>query len=123
MTLKNLGEADDKLLSASSPAAGKVELHSMVMEGDVMRMRPVADIPVKAHGSTDLKPGGLHIMFIGLKAPLKQGETVALTLRFEKAGEIALQLPVQAAGATGRGAVGHHGTGHGAGGHGGAGGH
>jgi copper(I)-binding protein len=113
MTLKNEGPADDKLVSASSPVATKTELHSMTMEGDVMKMRPVEDIPVKSHGSAELKPGGLHIMLMGLKAPLKQGDKIVLTLKFEKAGEMTVEVPVQAAGA-GAPAMGgmDHGHGH-----------
>src|ERR1700754_3488725 len=79
-TLKNQGDADDRLVAVSTPAAGKAELHTMTMEGDVMKMRPVDGIPVAAHGTAELKPGGLHVMLMELKAPLKQGESFPLTL-------------------------------------------
>jgi copper(I)-binding protein len=107
MTLRNTGDAADRLIAASSPAAGKTELHTMTMEGDVMRMRPVAGIEVKPHGSTELKPGGLHVMLMGLKGPLKPGDRLALTLKFEKAGEVSVEVPVRAAGAMGPGAMPH----------------
>ena len=82
----------DRLVGASSPAAGRVELHVTVKEGDVMRMREVKayDIPV------ELKPGGAHLMFVDLKAPFKEGTRVPVTLRFEKAGEMKVELPVRA---------------------------
>jgi hypothetical protein len=91
------GAADDKLLSASSAVAGRVELHTMSMEGDVMRMRQVDDIAVPAGQTVDLKPGGLHMMFMDLKAPLKTGSNFPLTLRFQKAGELKVDVKVQPA--------------------------
>jgi copper(I)-binding protein len=100
LTLKNMGSADDRLVAASTPAAGRVELHNMFMEGDVMRMRAVPAIPVAAHGTAELKPGGLHIMLIGLKSPLRQGDKIELTLNFEKMGGVTVQVPVRTAGAT-----------------------
>jgi copper(I)-binding protein len=99
MMLKNDGDTDDKLIAVSTAAAAKAELHNMTMEGDVMRMRSVDGIPVKAHGSAELKPGGLHVMLMGLKAPLKQGDSIPVTLTFEKAGKVSVQVPVQPAGA------------------------
>lgn len=101
MTLKNDGHGADRLLKAASPVAESVELHTHVKDGDVMRMRAVEAIPVAAHGSTALAPGGYHIMLIGLKQPLKAGERFALTLTFEKAGAVTLEVPVQQAGAGG----------------------
>ncbi len=91
------GAASDKLVSASSAMAGRVELHSMTMEGDVMRMRQVDAIEVPAGQTVELKPGGLHIMFMDLKSPLKSGSSFPLTLRFEKAGELKVDVKVQAA--------------------------
>ncbi|MBR0680799.1 copper chaperone PCu(A)C [Roseomonas eburnea] len=105
MTLRNRGTQPDRLLSAASPAARVVELHTHVREGDVMRMRPVADIPVPAGGMAELRPGGLHVMLIGLTAPLQQGARVPLTLRFERAGDVQVELTVESAGARGPG---HH---------------
>ncbi len=99
MTITNNGTTPDELVSAAAPVAGKVELHTHIAEGDVMRMRPVGEIDIGAGQSAMLKPGGLHIMLMGLKAPLKEGETFPLTLTFKKAGEVTVDVPVQAAGA------------------------
>jgi len=101
MTLRNNGAAPDRLVSAASPAARVVELHTHIREGDVMRMRPVADIPVPPGQTVHLRPGGLHIMLIGLTEPLRQGASVPLTLRFERAGEVQVTLSVESAGARG----------------------
>ena len=99
LSISNRGAAADRLLSASSPMARAMELHSMVRDGDVMRMRPVDAIDVPGGQTVTLRPGGLHLMLIGLSQPLRQGETVPVTLRFERAGEVQVALPVQAAGA------------------------
>lgn len=99
MTITNNGTTPDELVSAAAPVAGKVELHTHIAEGDVMRMRPVGEIDIGAGQSAMLKPGGLHIMLMGLKTPLKEGETFPLTLTFKKAGEVTVDVPVQAAGA------------------------
>jgi hypothetical protein len=106
LTIANRGAAADRLLAASSPAAGRMELHSMIRDGDVMRMREVPAIDLPAGQTVSLRPGGLHLMFIGLGQPLRQGETVPVTLRFERAGEVRIDFAIQAAGA--RGAGGHH---------------
>jgi copper(I)-binding protein len=96
LRIDNPGGAADRLLGASSDVAASTELHSMSMDGDVMRMRKVDGIDVPAGGKVELKPGGLHLMFIGLKAPLQAGTKVPLTLRFEKAGEVKAQAQVAA---------------------------
>lgn len=93
--------ASDRLVSATSPVAGRVELHTHIMEGDVMKMRAVEGIDVGEGKTVLLQPGGLHIMLIDLKQPLKQGEIVKLTLKFEKAGSIAVDAPVEGIGAKG----------------------
>ncbi len=98
LTIRNAGAAD-RLLSASTPAAGRAELHTMLRDGDVMRMRAVEAIAVPANGAVSLAPGGLHIMLFGLTRPLAVGESVPLTLLFEQAGAVTLQLAVQPAGA------------------------
>ena len=104
LKLTNGGPAD-RLVSARSPASSTVELHTMRMEGDVMRMREVEAIELPAGQTVELKPGGLHLMLMGLKAPLKAGETVPVTLKFEKAGEVTVQLKVEGAG---QATMGHH---------------
>lgn len=101
MTLRNTGARPDKLIAAATPLARTVELHTHIREGEVMRMRPVADIPVPAGQTVRLRPGGLHVMLIGLTEPLRQGAEVPLTLRFEQAGEVRITLEVQAAGSPG----------------------
>lgn len=96
--LRNRGTEADRLLSAQTPAAARVALHRMQMQGEVMRMNAVQaiEIPAKSemrmgHASTD----GYHLMLEELKAPLKDGDSFALTLRFEKAGERTVQVHVQ----------------------------
>ena len=98
LTLTSKGRAD-RLLSASTPIAREVQLHSMKMDGDVMRMREVEAIDVPADTLVELKPGAFHLMFVGLKEPLKVGQHFPLKLRFEKAGEVTVQINVDAPGA------------------------
>jgi periplasmic copper chaperone A len=98
LTLTSKGRAD-RLLSASSPIAREVQIHSMKMEGDVMRMREVDAIDMPADKLVELKPGGFHLMLMGLKEPLKAGQVFPLKLRFEKAGEVAVEVSVDAPGA------------------------
>ncbi len=88
------------LEGVSSPAAAVAELHEMAMQGDVMRMRPVATIALPAGQPVELKPGGLHVMLMGLKAPLVAGSTLPLTLRVRDAkgvqASVELHVPVRA---------------------------
>ena len=98
LTVRNAGAAD-RLVSVTSPAAAKVETHITVKDGDVSRMREVKGYAVPAKGSLALAPGGSHLMLVGLKAPLKEGDKVPLVLRFEKAGEVKTALAVRALGA------------------------
>jgi copper(I)-binding protein len=91
------GPANDKLVSASADIAGRVELHSMSMDGNVMRMRQIDGIEVPAGKTVELKPGGLHVMFMDLKTPLKTGASFPLTLKFEKAGDVKVDVKVQPA--------------------------
>ena len=112
LSIDNKGKAADKLVRASSPAAGLVELHSMSMDGNVMRMRAVPAIEVAPGATVKLAPGGLHVMLQELKRPLKKGVRVPLTLVFERAGEVKVELAVEdaAAGAAASGHGGDHGT-------------
>lgn len=100
LKLNNRG-GDDKLLSATAAVSASVEMHTMNMDGDVMRMRQVDAIPLPAGKAVELKPGGYHLMFVGLKAPLKAGEKFPLKLKFEKAGEVEVIVNVEAPGAAG----------------------
>jgi periplasmic copper chaperone A len=95
MTIVNSGAEPDRLVSATSPAAGEVQLHEMGMEGDVMKMRHLPDgIEIPAGETVTLAPGGLHIMLMGLKQAFVEGETIPLTLTFEKAGTVEIELVV-----------------------------
>ena len=94
LKLANKGPVD-RLVAASSPAAGTVEIHSMSMEGDVMKMRQVDAIEIATGQTVELKPGGYHLMLMGLKAPLKVGEKFPLTLKFEKSGEVVVTVNVE----------------------------
>lgn len=100
LVIRNAGSADDRLVSVASPAAGAVEIHDMAMQGETMTMRKrTGGIDVPAGQSVELKPGGLHLMFMKVKTPFKAGGTVPLTLTFEKAGSVDVTLPVNAIGA------------------------
>lgn len=95
--ITNGGQQADRLISAASPAAKTVELHETVTEGGVMKMQPHPEgWEIPAGGRLELAPGGKHIMLIDLVAPLKAGDTIELTLTFEKAGAIKVQAPVKA---------------------------
>lgn len=94
LTIRNDGSAD-RLVSASSPLAARVEIHEMAMQDNVMTMRPLPDgLALPAGETVALKPGGFHLMLMGLKQPLAEGETVPLTLTFEKAGSVDAALLV-----------------------------
>ncbi|HEY0847185.1 MAG TPA: copper chaperone PCu(A)C [Noviherbaspirillum sp.] len=96
VTIENKGNTDDKLVGASSPAAKKVELHTMTMDGNVMKMREVPSIELKAGARVEMKPGqGYHLMLMGLQQPLKAGEKFPITLVFEKAGKTEVSFVVQ----------------------------
>jgi periplasmic copper chaperone A len=101
LTLTNKGDAPDRLVAIESPAAKQAELHQMKMDGTIMRMRELENGIVLAPGQTvELKPGGYHVMFIGLKAPFVKDQKVAATLVFEKAGRIDVEFQVDALGAS-----------------------
>jgi periplasmic copper chaperone A len=96
-TIVNHSKSADRLMSASSPAAKTVELHETVNENGVMKMVHLPEgWAIPAGGTLELKPGGKHIMLIGLTAPLKAGEKIQMTLNFEKAGAKTIEVPVKA---------------------------
>jgi len=95
LTVRNAGAADDRLIGVASEVADRAELHGSEMQDGVMRMRPVEAVEVPAHGQAALEPGGLHIMLIGLKAPLEEGGSFALTLTFENAGEVEVVTTIE----------------------------
>ncbi|HEX9466329.1 MAG TPA: copper chaperone PCu(A)C [Alphaproteobacteria bacterium] len=94
MTVVNSG-ADDRLVSASTPIAGKAEVHETINDNGVMKMRPAGALEVKPGTPTKLQPGGLHLMLTELKAPLADGQSFPLTLVFEKAGKVETSVHVQ----------------------------
>jgi periplasmic copper chaperone A len=101
LVVENRGTAPDRLLGGASEIAGRVEIHETVTEGGVSRMRPLEALPVAPGGRVELRPGGLHVMFMDLKRPLKEGERFAATLRFERAGAVPVEFAVRSIGAGG----------------------
>lgn len=105
MTLTNKGAAAERVSCVSDDASAQCQIHSMTMEGGIMKMRPVeGGLEIKPGESITLKPGGNHMMFLSLKHPLEQGETVKATLKFDHAGTIDVEYPVLAIGAPAPGA-------------------
>ena len=100
LTIANKSHDADRLLGASSNVADKSQIHEMKVVNGIMEMREVTGgLPVPAGGSVELKPGSYHVMLSGLKKPLQAGETIPLTLDFEKAGKVSITVPVRAMGA------------------------
>lgn len=96
LSIENKGNAADRLLGASSPVADSVEIHTMAMEGNVMRMREAKELAIKPSAKITMQPGdGYHLMLLGLRQPLKAGDTVPLTLSFEKAGKAEVSVIVK----------------------------
>jgi hypothetical protein len=111
LTIHDTSTKPDRLMGGSSPAAAQVQLHSMTMQGQIMRMRAVTGgLAIAGRGTASIQPGsGLHLMLIGLKRPLKLGEHVPVTLQFAKAGQVSADFVVRAEGApaAGKPAGGH----------------
>jgi copper(I)-binding protein len=95
LRLVNTGGEADQLLGGSSPLAQAVEVHKTTTSQDVMKMKPIPSLAVPSGGQVELEPGGLHIMLVELKQPLAAGDRLPLTLRFEKSGELQLDIQVQ----------------------------
>lgn len=96
LTIHNAGDADERLLSAISRAAGEISLHTSTNQGGVARMRPLTEgLPIAAGETVKLEPGGHHLMLTGLRQPLAAGQSIELSLRFERSGE--RKLPVRIA--------------------------
>ena len=105
LTVTNNGAAPDRLSCAGSEAAAQCQIHTMSMDNGVMKMRQrTKGIEIKPGQVIEFKPGGYHVMFVGLKKPLTQGEHVKATLQFEKAGRIDVDFVVEAIGAQSGGA-------------------
>lgn len=100
LTITNKGTTPDRLIAARSTVSDKVEVHEMRMDGNVMKMRELEKgLEIPAGATVMLKPGGYHIMFMGLKAPFAKDAKVPITLVFEKAGTLDISLDVEALGA------------------------
>lgn len=100
LTIKNHGSEADRLVSGSSAFAEKTQIHEMTMDGETMKMRELTDgLVIPAGGEVVLKPGSFHVMFMGLKTSLTEGDNVKGTLTFEKAGTVAVEWKVEAKGA------------------------
>jgi copper(I)-binding protein len=95
LTMSNTSEQEVSLVSASTPAAGRVELHTMLMDGDVMQMRQVEQIEVASGKVVELKPGGLHLMLFDLQTQFAEGEELALKLVFSDGSQQQLTVPVK----------------------------
>jgi len=100
LSIENKGAAPDRLIGASSPVAKTVEIHTHIKDGEIMRMRQIDGIDLPAGGKVELKPGGYHIMLMGLGKPLKEGDRFPLTLQFEKAGKLEVEIAVDKPGAS-----------------------
>jgi periplasmic copper chaperone A len=95
MQIENNGNKPEKLLKVESNIASAVEMHQTTMDGDVMKMGPVDSIEIPANGKVELKPGGYHIMLVGLKQELKAGEKIHLKLNFETSGSLELDAEIR----------------------------
>ena len=101
LKITNSGTTPDRLVGASAPAAGSVEIHEMAMAGGVMTMRPLKNgLEIKPGQTIELKPGSFHLMLLDLKQPFVQGRRVKGTLTFEKAGSVDVEYAVEPIGGT-----------------------
>jgi copper(I)-binding protein len=108
MTITNTGTSPDRLIGGTAAVAGRFELHSMVMEKGVAKMRQVAGgVEIKPGQTIELKPGSMHVMMMELKQSFKPGETVKGTLEFENAGKVEIEYAVKPLGATSPAGGGH----------------
>ena len=98
LTIENPNPTADKLLSVTFAKATSVQIHEMKMDGDKMMMRQITSVEIPANGIVELKPGGNHLMLMGLDSPIKDGEQLKMTLQFEKAGKVDVVFPSQAMG-------------------------
>ncbi len=99
LSVENTGATPDRLLRASTDVATAVQLHTHIKDGEIMRMREVDSVELPAGRKVTFEPGGYHIMLLGLKKKLVEGERFALTLEFEKAGKIVVEIAVDKPGA------------------------
>ena len=98
LEIRNTGREPDRVIGASTPAAGRVEMHVTASEKGVMKMREVTSFEAPARKRLTLRPNGTHLMIVGLKKPFVKGQRIPLTLRFERAGDVHIELEVQPGG-------------------------
>lgn len=101
VSLMNHGKEGDSLVSVSTPAAAMAHLHKSEMVNGVMKMEPVDALELPGQGVLEMKPGGYHIMLMGLKQPLKKGDEIDITLHFQRAGDVSVKVPVGGVAANG----------------------
>ena len=99
MTLINKGAFADRLLSATTPVVDQIQFHKQTEDNGVSRMREVHNVELSPGGKIIFKPGDMHMMIVGIRQPLKEGQTFPLTLQFEKAGQIDVTVPIEKVGA------------------------
>jgi copper(I)-binding protein len=93
VTITNSGTQDDRLVAVTTSIAKEAQIHEMALENDIMKMRPLeAGLVIPAGETVILAPGGYHLMFMGLAGPIAEGDAVAVTLTFERAGDVAIEL-------------------------------
>lgn len=110
LTIVNSGAQADTLVAVSAGVSKTAELHTHIKEGEVMKMRAVDSISIPAGGTVELKPGGDHVMLMGLTEALKQGAAFPLTLKFANAGDVQVTVDIQSVGAMGAAATMDHGS-------------
>ncbi|SRR6266566_1724207 len=106
MTVKNSGASADRLLGATTSVADKVQFHKETTDNGVSRMQEVPSVNIEPGAQITFKPGEMHMMMVGLKQPLKEGQSLPMTLQFEKAGSIAVTVSIEKVGAMGHGNMG-----------------
>ena len=95
--IRNTGVEPERLIGVSTPAAESAEIHRTERDGDILRMGELATVEIKPNDGVLFRPGGFHVMLNGLKAPLKAGTEIPLTLQFEKAGSVEIEVRVERA--------------------------
>lgn len=95
VTVHNHGATEDRLIAAKTPRAAKAEIHTMLRLGNVIKMQKLDSVGIPSGGEIKLTPGGTHLMLFGLQEPLVAGEHFPLTLQFEKAGEVEVEVVIE----------------------------
>ncbi len=110
LSIENRGEAEDRIVGVTTPAAASVSVHETITENGVAKMQPLADLSIKAGAALELQPGGVHLMLIGLSGPLREGDPLTVTVDFAGAGSLTVPVAVLPIGAAGPDAHQEHGT-------------